>query len=591
MEQKARIVCTTVLVETSPQALPLGAACIASALKHDERTKDRFTVDLIAFSNEDTALTPSRAVSRILATTAPGAPSVPTFVCFSVYVWNRTVCESIAALLKEQHPQIITVAGGPEATANPFTFAHFDYTVAGQGELAVPALIASLAPAAAPATPAATAMPVTPTAATIPGVYSTRDATHFNALPPAEQTSYLMHLTRAPAPSPDTLSSPYLDGTLDPSPYEGSLWELARGCPFKCSYCYESRGECKISYFPPQRLSAELDLFAKKKIAQVFVLDPTYNADKKRALSMLNEIAQKAPGMFFYFEARAEFIDRELARAFTRIPCSLQIGLQSSSEQVLANVHRTMNKKQFVKNIGILNEEGVNFGFDLIYGLPGDTLTGFKQSIDFVVSLYPNNIELFCLSVLPGTDLYDRAADPLHLTFEQNPPYHVLSTPTFPAADLARAATLASACNRFYSQGRAVPWFNTVLAPLRTKPSAFFEDFAKSMPVTPPAAPQTDCLTAAAITPQQLAFVRDQYTRRHLDRLLPVALDLITLNNALSQTTADGTPQTVRLRYHPDDLMSEYATDLPFFAANARPHPCTVQTFEGSNGSDWKIVK
>lgn len=593
-----RIVCTTILVETSPQALPLGAACIASALKHDERTKDKFSVELLSFSNEDSALTARTAVDHIV-----GGTAAPAFVCFSVYVWNRALSESIAALLKQQCPEVVTIAGGPEVTANPFNFEHFDYMVAGQGELAVPALIASLsvpaASVAASSVPAAEA--AAPAAVPISGVYSRRDASLFAALPSAEQTKRLCSITRAPAPLPEHLVSPYLDGTLDPAVYEGALWELARGCPFQCSYCYESKGEKKIAYFPQERLSAELALFASKKIPQVFVLDPTYNADKRRALSMLNEIAYTAPNMFFYFEARAEFIDRELARAFTKIPCSLQIGLQSSSEEVLANVHRTMNKKQFIKNIGILNEEGVNFGFDLIYGLPGDTLSGFRASIDFAVSLYPNNIELFCLSVLPGTDLYERAAPssateaPLHLEFERVPPYHVLSTPTFPAADLARAATLAAACNRFYTQGRAVPWFNSVTKPLHLKPSVFFEDFAKT--VAPAALSPADvtsssaCNTFAQIVQQQKTFITRKYQEKHLDRQLTVALDLITLHAALSTTTADGTEQTVTLHYHPDDLFSEYASDISFFATNAAPHPCKVCTFEGKGGADWKILK
>ena len=50
------------------------------------------------------------------------------------------------------------------------------------------------------------------------------------------------------------LSSVYLDGTLDVSEYGGALWELARGCPFKCSYCYESKGEKCVQYFSDERI-------------------------------------------------------------------------------------------------------------------------------------------------------------------------------------------------------------------------------------------------------------------------------------------------------------------------------------------------
>ena len=37
-----RIICTTLLVEKSPQALPLGAACVASAIKHYPGTEAEF---------------------------------------------------------------------------------------------------------------------------------------------------------------------------------------------------------------------------------------------------------------------------------------------------------------------------------------------------------------------------------------------------------------------------------------------------------------------------------------------------------------------------------------------------------------------
>ena len=50
---KAKIICTTLLVENSPQALPLGAACIAAAINHHPLTKDFCKATLIDFNPED----------------------------------------------------------------------------------------------------------------------------------------------------------------------------------------------------------------------------------------------------------------------------------------------------------------------------------------------------------------------------------------------------------------------------------------------------------------------------------------------------------------------------------------------------------
>lgn len=559
------IICTTVLVETSPQAMPLGAACVASALKAHPPLS-RFSVELTDFSREDADLRglPDEAAARLVAERL--AARNPACVCFSVYVWNHALLEMAAEELGRLAPNAVRIAGGPEVTASPLAFRSFDFTVAGQGEVAVPELCAALLPSGG--------TPRNLSADPIPGVFDIRDGGG-NA-----RTG-----VRAVPCRPEDTPSPYLDGTLDPAKYGGALWELARGCPFKCSYCYESKGEPKISYFPMERLEAEIELFARKKIAQVFVLDPTYNASRDRALKMLQIIEKKAPGMFFYFEARAEFIDRSLARAFARIPCSLQIGLQSADPDVLRNVHRTLDRRKFARNVGLLNDEGVTFGFDLIFGLPGDTLAGFRASIDFALSLYPNNLELFCLSVLPGTRLHDDAAA-FGMEWDERPPYHVVRTPTFPPEDIAEAARLARAANVFYNEGRAVPWLNSVLRAIRERPSKFLGDFAGFLDAR---GAGTE-FGAAEIEGMQAEFVSRKLRASRLERLVPIAGDLIAMHGALGRCTADGTESTLTTSYHPDDVMSGYASDLAFFAKNAGRQRCRVRVFGGRNGADWKVL-
>ncbi len=580
MNTLPHIVFTTVLVETSPQALPLGAACVASSVKNSPLTKDKCDVSLLDFSREDEKYRGKDAYIKItdeLLSIQPVAlTKPPVAVCFSVYMWNREILTAVCSEIKKRNPHIYCIAGGPEATANPYSMTGFDFAVCGEGEVAVPELLAQLLEDVS-----VKKMP------SVQGVY----------IPSEKETQPLV---RALPPKSEEVSSPYLDGTIDVAKYGGALWELARGCPFKCAYCYESKGEKKIQYFPIERLEKELDLFRKKKIAQVFVLDPTYNADKNRALAMLKLIKSKTPNTFYYFEARAEFIDRPLAKAFASIPCCLQIGLQSADEEVLKKVHRTLNKKLFTKNIGFLNETGAIFGFDLIFALPCDTFQGFCNSIDFALSLYPNNLELFCLAVLPGTALAESAHD-LGLTWQDKPPYLVTDNTTFPARDIEKARNLSRAVNLFYTQGRAVPWFLSALKPLKMKASAFFLHFVKYLQENNfENAGSSAAIAANGEVPEELdihtieqaqkAFVSLLYKAHHLESLVPLALDVISFHGALSRCTADGSESTLTLHYHADDLMSEYATDFRFFAANAKPMKCRVRVFTSKYGADYKIL-
>ncbi|MCI7545188.1 MAG: cobalamin-dependent protein, partial [Treponema porcinum] len=137
--KKPLVICTTLLIENSPQALPLGAACIASAIKKDARTKDKFSVELRTLSREESGY-PERQPEEFIAAKITGNDA-PDYVCFSVYVWNRNELEETAALLKKRFPSLITIAGGPEVTASPQSFKNFDWCVAGEGECAVPELL------------------------------------------------------------------------------------------------------------------------------------------------------------------------------------------------------------------------------------------------------------------------------------------------------------------------------------------------------------------------------------------------------------------------------------------------------------------
>lgn len=609
-QNKPLVICTTLLIERSPQALPLGAACVASAVKHDPLTTDLCDVRLIPFCAEEDAYrahaaTPETAGAFIAdaltaadtafkadsadkadaafkagsadkATAAFKAGRAPAIVLFSVFVWNRPVLEEAARILRSRG--IICVAGGPEVTAAPESFTDFDYTVSGEGELSVPPLVAKLlgAPHALEATDA----------------LSASHTLNADSAAVAER-----HIPRTPCMDLSVLSSPYLDGTLDPSDYDGALWELARGCPFKCSYCFESKGEKTVRAFPMERIEAELDLFARKKVPQVFVLDPTYNANKDRALKLLDLIAKKTPDTFYYFEARAEFIDAKLAKAFTRIPCALQIGLQSADENVLRLVNRPFNRKQFARSMSILNEAGVTFGLDLIYGLPSETYKSFKTGVDFAISAYPNNLEIFCLSVLPGTDLYERA-DELKLTYETKPPYHIIHTDKMSKSDIEKARLLADACSTFYNDGCAVPWFNIVLDTLKMRASDFFERFAawrtaalKASDASSAdstfkcdAAPnsgrtsESGCgqLTQKQIEELQVSFVTELLKEKHADRFIRIVTDLIRFNGAIARNTATGAHEKVHLSYPAEYLESEWMFNLEYFVKSVKPKADTV---------------
>jgi hypothetical protein len=408
--------------------------------------------------------------------------SDPDHVGFSLYVWNRTLALEIASILKQRRPGLVIFAGGPEATADQagvLADPAMDFVLAGEGEDLIVETLDRLLRGATTQEIAASTRPV-------------------------------------PVKDLATLPSPYLDGTLRPDDYGGALWELSRGCPFACDFCFESRGTAGVRRVPMDRVEAELDLFAASGIREVFVLDPTFNYHKANAKKVLRLIAAKAPDIHFFFEVRSEFIDREMARLFAAIQCTLQIGLQSAHDEVLRNINRSIDPADFEAKILLLHNADVIYGFDLIYGLPGDSLEGFRASLDFAMSLVPNHIDVFRLSVLPGTRLAETAPG-LNLEHEACNPYDVIASPSFPRKDMAVAAQIAHGCDVFYNEGKAVPWFGMILEALEMPASEIFELFAAWLETHP----------SDDITKTQREFIVSLFEEQGAPMMGSIAADII----------------------------------------------------------------
>jgi hypothetical protein len=470
----------------SAQAVPLACAFLKETLLADEELQKAVQVDLADFFLDDD---PADCASAILAMS-------PDLVGFSVYVWSRDHAIAIANDLKRLKPTLPLFAGGAEATANPegvLGAGAFGFAVRGEGEGPIRQVV-RLALNGEPPTG-------------VPGVLFPGDR---------------------PGPLPasvdlDSIPSPYLSGLLDPRTVGGALWQLSRGCDFACSFCFDHKGSGGVRRFSMARVEQELRLFARLAVPQVFVLDSTFNKVPERAKEILRLIRKLAPQVHFHFEVRSEFIDPEMAELFASITCSLQIGLQSADPGILRRVGRGFDADDFRYRVSLLNSTGAIFGFDLIFGLPGDTLPTFRESLDFALSLYPNHLDIFPLAVLPGTRLYGKGEE-LGLAHLPAPPYTVLSTPEFPAGDLEQARRLASACDIFYSRGKAVAWFNAVTEALKLAPSAFLGSFAGFLAKRGIGDEQE--IDEPEIWGMQRDFLAEIFTERKKSRLLPLALDL-----------------------------------------------------------------
>ena len=89
----------------------------------------------------------------------------------------------------------------------------------------------------------------------------------------------------------------------------------------------------------------------------------------------------------------------------------LSFGLQTSVNSRLRQIGRVHSYEHFLDNLLAAREVGFdNINVDLIFGLPGQTLSEFEKALMDIISLTPNHISFYSLTPCENTPLWDDLA-------------------------------------------------------------------------------------------------------------------------------------------------------------------------------------
>lgn len=79
----------------------------------------------------------------------------------------------------------------------------------------------------------------------------------------------------------------------------------------------------------------------------------------------------------------------------------VSIGIQDFNEEVLRMVHRKTSRLPIETVVSILREQQIATNLDLIYGLPGQTTSSFRSTIQKAISLKPDRVVTFSYAHVP----------------------------------------------------------------------------------------------------------------------------------------------------------------------------------------------
>ncbi len=103
-------------------------------------------------------------------------------------------------------------------------------------------------------------------------------------------------------------------------------------------------------------------------------------------------------------------LSSEKLRDFRRLGINrVSFGAQTFDDRELKQLGRTHTAADIPSTFGRLREAGFeNINFDLIAGLPGQTLAGWKRNLAEALKLRPDHLSLYLLDVHEGTPLADQ---------------------------------------------------------------------------------------------------------------------------------------------------------------------------------------
>ncbi len=339
----------------------------------------------------------NNSVNNILARN----PKIVSFYCRGDnYLANILVAEK----LKELHPEIHIVFGGPQAdiTARETIeqIPWVDYCCSGEGETTIYPLFK--------------------------GLLNGEDITYINGLTYRDSSNKIIT-----NPRPELIENldqlPYIDYTFIPESTLSRnmenppkvLMDVGRGCPYNCAYCSTSLfWQRKFRLKSADRIVGELKRLHNEYGIKKFVFEhDLFTASKKRVFEFCRALKESGLSISWSCSSRADTIDKEtieeMASAGMR---SIYMGIESGSARMQKIMHKNLNLEKAMDTIKHLSDNGIKITASFIYGYPEETYEDLEETLKLIYSLYKLgniSIQLHLCSILPGTEYFSKYKDEL----------------------------------------------------------------------------------------------------------------------------------------------------------------------------------
>ena len=196
---------------------------------------------------------------------------------------------------------------------------------------------------------------------------------------------------------------------------KGGIYIHIPYCRNKCLYCDFYTGGVRIADWERYvgSLLNELEQRREEIPGEVATL---YIGGGTPSLMPLREMERLVGGLRKYIpldrvgeftiEVNPEDVDEEKAAAWKDLGIDrISMGIQSLQDNELCRIKRGHDSATAIKGIEILQRYFVNISVDVMYGLPGQTLDSYKDTLEKILQYSPQHLSAYSLMLEEGTAL------------------------------------------------------------------------------------------------------------------------------------------------------------------------------------------
>ena len=332
----------------------------------------------------------------------------PDYVGLSATTVSVTNAARIAAQVKAQAPQVVTILGGAHVSAVPertlAAFPEVDFGIVGEGEVALFALLDRLDRGQ-------------PTE-DVPGLAFRRDG-HVLANP---RLPYIEDLDQLPFPACDLL--PELPHRFQPSLFSYPRTPVAtvmtsRGCPFSCSFCDRSTSGRRGRMHSVAYVVAMCRQLVGMGVRHILFVDDLFTVRKQRVVDLCTAFLDAGLSFSWSCNSHPNLLDADTLQLMRRAGCwQIAYGIESGSQRVLDVVKHEVRIPRMRETLAMTRAAGIRAKGYVIVGHPTEGFDSLAETAALLRVVELDLCQITKFTPYPGTPAYATIA--AHGRFEED---------------------------------------------------------------------------------------------------------------------------------------------------------------------------